>query len=610
MEYYTKTQINCEILVAGGGMAGVCCAIAAARSGAKVCLCQDRSVLGGNASSEIRMHIMGADAGGERGGELETEAREGGIIEEIRLENSVRNLQRSASMFDLILYEKCRAEKNVMLLLNTTVSGCEVNDNKIQKAFAYRHLTEDVFEIKSNIFIDCTGDGGLGVAAGAEFIEGRETKFQFDESLAIDTADNNRMGSTLLFQARNCGTPIPFKPPSWARKFSEQDLKLRRHGELEFGYWWVEWGGLLDTIKDNEVIRDELLAIMLGVWDHIKNGGNHKAENWALEWFGFLPCKRESRRFIGQYTLTQNDLLSSKEFSDSIAYGGWPIDLHPVQGIDAINEKGCYHKDVPFLYDIPLRVCISKNVDNLMFAGRNISATHVAFGSTRVMATCAVIGQGVGTAAALAIKFNLEPKSLTENTKVCKQIQQQLLRDDAFLLGISNKDKTDKARIAKITASSEQNCGLAQNIISGQTRTVYGSGGVSHSRVNVGTHRWMSDPEFKLPQWIGLNWDAPVSFSEIELIFDTGLYRLLTLCHENGIQERMLWGVPQPETVKSYTIEFKTDTKWNKLLEVTENYQRKQVHKFQDQILTTAIRITIDETNGLDHARICECRVY
>ncbi|MDP7447563.1 MAG: FAD-dependent oxidoreductase, partial [Candidatus Latescibacteria bacterium] len=336
MSSIQQHELECDVLVAGGGPAGVPCALAAARGGARVILCQDRSVLGGNASSEVRMHIVGADASGQRGEPLATEIREGGIIEEIRLETTVHNPQRSASMLDLILYEKCRAEPNLTLMLNTRVVDVELADGVISHALADRQSTEDGFHIAAKVFVDCTGDGRLGFEAGADFRHGRESIGEHGEPDAQPEADGKTLGSTLLFTARLHDRPMPYIAPPWVRRFTEDDLKLRHHatpgqvdGSFEYGYWWVEWGGELDTIKDNEASRDELLAIMLGVWDHVKNGGDHGAENWALDWFGFLPGKRESRRFIGQHVLTEQELLESRPFHDAIAFGGWPIDLHP-----------------------------------------------------------------------------------------------------------------------------------------------------------------------------------------------------------------------------------------------------------------------------------------
>jgi len=156
-----------------------------------VVLCQDRPVLGGNASSEVRMHIQGANGAGQydRGESLATEPREGGIAEEIRFDTCVRNPQRSASMLDLVLYEKCRAEPTLKLLLNTTVTGAEMSGASISAVVADRQSTEDQFYIAVRVFVDCTGDGRLGVEAGAPFVEGRESREQTGESLALPVPD-------------------------------------------------------------------------------------------------------------------------------------------------------------------------------------------------------------------------------------------------------------------------------------------------------------------------------------------------------------------------------------------------------------------------------------
>lgn len=604
-------RLDCDILVAGGGPAGVPCAIAAARAGANVILVQDRPVLGGNASSEVRMHIVGAN-GNRTGHPLETEAREGGLIEEIRLETAVRNPQRSASMLDLILYEKCRAEPNLSLFLNTTVTAATVEDGRITRATAVRESTEDTFEFRADIFIDCTGDGRLGAEAGAAFRHGREAHEEYGEPEAPAEADDWTLGSTLLFTARKHPQPMPFVPPPWARTFSEDDLRLRPHATcgvdrgLEYGYWWVEWGGTLDTIKDNEAIRDELLAILVGVWDHIKNGGDHGAENWALDWFGFLPGKRESRRFIGQHVLRGSDLLESRPFDDAIAFGGWPIDIHPPRGIDARDERPNTNTRLPHLYDIPLRACVARDIPNLMFAGRNLSATHVAFASTRVMATCAVVGQGVGTAAAYAVGCDRDPAELAADPAAMKAIQQELLRQDCYLIGRLNEDPHDLARQATAAASSELPDGAAANVFSGQTRAVHGPNGAPPYRARPGTHRWISE---ELPAWLELAWDAPVEIAQVQLIFDTGLDRYLTLSHSDDYSARMEWGHAQPETVADYRLTARVGEDWRELVAVRGNYQRRRSHDFAP-VETRRLRLEITATGGISQARVCELRVY
>lgn len=655
MSVITEHSLECDVLVAGGGPAGFACALAAARNGARVILCQDRPVLGGNASSEVRMHIVGA-TGLRVGIPLQAENREGGIIEELRLDLAVRNPQRSPSMMDLLLYEKCRAEANLTLMLNTTVVGAEIAEGEIRHVIAERPATEDRFSIAARIFVDCTGDGRLGVEAGAPFRHGREGRAEFGESLAVETGDRRTLGSTLLFQARKHDRPMPFVAPPWVRKFDPEHFKFRPFGKrgsdlgLEYGYWWVEWGGCLDTIKDNERIRDELLAIMLGVWNHIKNeSAVVDASHWALEWFGFLPGKRESRRFIGQHMLSEQEVVESHDFPDAIAYGGWPIDTHPPEGMDASDEPPCIQHHLPCLYNIPLRSCVSIGPRNLMFAGRNISATHIAFASTRVMATCAVIGQGVGTAAAVAVREQVAPAELVSRTELVNHIQQQLLRDDCYLVGFRNGDPHDLARRAQARASSEQTDGPAANVLSGQTRSVHGYwteesireaaakqwkpwlGGENlwdavlrtveqgeypadvtigpPDRCFPGTHRWMSDPAAALPAWLELRWEAPVVLTEVVLVFDTGLHRHLTLTQAEGYEKRMLWGRAQPETIRDYALEVETDHGWCELLVERGNYQRRQVHRFP-AVSTMALRVRVDATNGLDHARIFEIRAY
>ena len=617
MPVATTHSLDTDVLVAGGGPAGFTCALAAARCGARTILVQNRPVLGGNCSSEVRMHVVGADASGKRGVELATEAREGGIIEAIRLDNTARNPQRSASMMDLFLYERCRAEPNLTLLLNTTLVAADTDARRITRVTADRQSTEDRFEITAKSCVDCTGDGRLGVEAGAAFREGREDREAFGESLAVETADPKRLGSTLLFQARKHDRPMPFTPPDFARPFTEDELKLRPHATAvddyghEYGYWWVEWGGQVDTVKDNETIRDELLAILMGVWDHVKNGGDHGADRWALEWFGFLPGKRESRRFVGLHTLTERDVLESRPFDDAIAYGGWPIDTHPPEGVDVPDEKPCDQTPVPHLYDIPLSACVSRGVDNLMFAGRNLSATHIGFASTRVMATCAVVGQGVGTAAACAAARNQNPAALPGDARAMHAVQQRLLRDDCYLVGRCNDDPQDLARAAAVTASSEQPGGEAALVISGHTRAVHGEGGAPPDRAPAGTHRWMSAPAAGLPATLTLAWDPPIEIGEVRLVLDTGQHRVLTLSHADAYVAKMHYGSPQPETVCDYRLDASTNgDAWQLLAEVQGNHQRLNVHRLDQPVDARMLRLTVLSTHGLDHARVIEVRVY
>lgn len=560
------------------------------------------------------MHIIGANWNRPQL-PLELETRESGIIEEIRLENAYRNPQRSPSMFDLILYEKCLAEPSLTLWLNTRVLDATMTeDGRISQVTALRSSTEDRFQVSAQVFVDCTGDGGLGVAAGAEYVHGREAASRFGEDSAPDQGDDKTLGSSLLFMGRKHDRPMRYIPPPWARKFTAEDFAERpcigpaEDPGWEYGFWWLSWGGHLDTIRDNETIRQELLAILLGIWDYIKNGGDHGADHWALEWFGSVPGKRESRRFVGQHILTESDLMDSQEFPDAISYGGWSMELQPPEGFDAKNVQPVRHREMPYLYDIPLRACLSRNVPNLMFAGRNMSASHVAFSSTRVMSTCAVTGEGVGLAAALAVRSGVLPGSLPENKSLMAELRQRLVRQDAYLIGVVDSQVDNLATCATIRASSEQPDGPAANVISGQNRCVNHSRGVPESRSQAGTHRWMSQ---ELPGWIEFEWAEAQTIRRIELIFDSGLHRKLTLTQSDAIASKIIWDGGQPEMVKSFSIEQRDrENQWQPVLRVSPCWQRRWWHDFAEPIRTHALRLTVEETWGCDHVRIVAVRFF
>jgi hypothetical protein len=590
----THHSLSTDFVVIGGGLAGVCAALAAARNGTRVVLVQDRSVLGGNASSEVKMHVVGADCHGTRPG-----ARESGIIEELKLEDAARNPHRSYSQWDLLLYEKVILEPNITLLLDTDCTGCELDltggARRITAVKAVRHSTEDTFTITAPFFADCSGDGRLGVEAGADFTVGRESKNDHGESLALSVADQHTLGSSILFTARQHATPQPFIAPTWVRTFKKHEFKHRPVKSYEYGYWWSEWGGQIDTLKDNAAIRHELLRIALGIWNYIKNSGEHPdSSHWALDWVGAIPGKRESRRFLGPHVLTQQDIETGRLFPDAVAYGGWWLDLHPPSGVDAIEEEPCVQHHFPHLYTIPLRSLHSRNVANLFFAGRNISATHVAFASTRVMATCAVMGQAIGTAAALARTH--AGRGITEifNAVEIARLQQTLLRDDAFLPGLTAAPLT-----ATVTASSEQPGSEATRVLDGHTREL--SAALGHW-ADDGTHRWESSA---LPAWIELAWPDPRSITEIHVTFDSGFQRELILSASDAVTAKIFRGA-QPELVSDYDILIDDRV----VASVTANHLRKRVHRLSQPLAGSRLRLRVKSTRGAPTARVFEIRAY
>ena len=586
----TRRSIQAEVVVAGGGLAGTCAAIAAARSGADVVLIQDRPMLGGNTSSEIRVHATGADCSGGR-----PHAREGGIIEEMRLEEAVRNPQRSNSIWDLVLEEWVRREDTTRLLLNTSVvSAAMTRDNCIGAITCSRPWTEEELTICGDLFIDCTGDGMLGSIAGADFRIGREGPDEFDEPDA-EGPDDRTMGCSLMWIAEDMGHPVKFTPPSWARKFeSEEDLPHRGHSELRHGHWWVEWGGELDMIKDQDTIRKELLACLFGVWDHIKNHGDHGAENWALRWFGVIPAKRESRRLMGPEILTENHILEHTVFPDRVAHGGWSIDTHPPKGIYSPDPPS-WHRKSEDVYSIPLRCLYSRNVHNLFMAGRCASATHMGMASTRVAATAAAMGQAVGTAAGHCINRLCLPRDLGDDG--IASVQQQLLRADHFIPELSNEDPADLLRSAVVTATSHEEGREPAKVLSGITRHRHGD-----------EHQWASVPGAALPQSVELRWDTRHELSQVQLVFDTGFERPLTLTHSDSFNERIV-RAPQPECVRDYRVELECDNQWVEVARIQGNHQRRRVHQFEC-MTASAVRIVCDATNGDEQARIFEVRAY
>ncbi|WP_077341177.1 FAD-dependent oxidoreductase [Pseudocolwellia agarivorans] len=447
-------SLQSELVVVGGGMAGVCCAINAARSGIKVCLVQDRPVLGGCASSEIRVWILGATS---HLGNNNRWSREGGIIDELLIENLYKNKEGNTVIFDTILLDKVKAEKNITLLLNTAVyDATKSSANKIKsvKAFCSQNGTE--YSIEAPLFCDASGDGILGFMSGAPFVIGAESKNEFDEKMAPDEEQTELLGHTLFFYSKDVGKPVDFIPPEYAKntKISEERLSRVNKGEDGIRLWWIEYGGTEDTIHGTEEIKWALWSVVYMIWDHIKNSGKFDGvENLSLEWVGTIPGKRESRRFIGHKMLTQKDIVEQKSHEDAISYGGWAIDLHPSGGVFS-DESPCEQYHAKGIYQIPLGCFISQGIDNLFIAGRIISASHIAFGSTRVMATSAHGGQAVGTAAALCIKDNLLPQDLLVQPSLGK-LQQELNEGGHFIPHIPLAASSNIASSAEISASSE-----------------------------------------------------------------------------------------------------------------------------------------------------------
>lgn len=426
-------DLKFDVVVVGGGLAGICAAVASARLGAKTALIQDRSVLGGNSSSEIRVWACGAVAGGRNRYAAET-----GLIGELDLENLYRNPQGNPYLWDSILMDFVLREPMLCLYLNTYATKVELKNDKIQSVDAVQTSTEKTFHYTANFFVDCTGDGKIAYLSKVPYFQGMENKGRYQESLAPEKDELFTLGSTLLLYTRDAGHPIQFHAPDFAYPINYMDeiingnhkpLSLQTNG---CDLWWLEYGGEKDTIRDGESIRMELQKLQYGLWNYIKNSGRFDADNLELEWVGTLPGKRESRRFLGEYVLNQNDILHHSTFCDAVSYGGWPVDTHPSKGIYA-KEEPCNQIDAG-IYQIPLRCLITARPSNLFLAGRDVSVSHLALASTRVMKTCAAMGQACGTAAALCMKWDTVPAALT--AEQIHELQQELSWNDQFIPNI------------------------------------------------------------------------------------------------------------------------------------------------------------------------------
>ena len=446
-----RIKIKADFMVVGGGLAGVCAAITAARKGTKTVLVQDRPILGGNASSEVRLWALGATS---HMGNNNRWSREGGVIDEIMVENLYRNKEGNPIIFDTVLLEKVRNEENITLLLNTAVYEVEKqNERKIKQVRAFNSQNSTNYTLSAPIFCDASGDGIAAFQAGASFRIGAESKDEFGELFAPDEAYGHLLGHSMFFYTKTVDHPVKYVAPSYALKdISEIPRhKIIRKNMTGCNFWWFEYGGRLDTIHDTEEIKWELSKVIYGVWDYIKNSGEFEGvENLDLEWVGTIPGKRESRRFEGLYMMKQQDVLGQQNFDDAVAYGGWALDLHPADGVYS-PLSGCTQWHSKGVYDIPYRSYVSKDIENLFYAGRIISASHVAFGSTRVMITCGFGAQAVGMAASICIEDNLLPAQILENNKI-KKLQNELNKTGQSILNtpIENELISD----ATVSASS------------------------------------------------------------------------------------------------------------------------------------------------------------
>ena len=584
-----QKTVNYDVAVIGAGVAGICAAVASARNGAKTVLINDRPVLGGNSSSEIRVTLNGVNSLKPTG----LPERETGIVEEILIENRAYNQQESYPVWDHVLYDYVTRQPNLEVMLNTQAIDAVMSGSKIKTARCWQLTTETEFMVNANVFIDCSGDGLLAAKAGALYRTGREGKAEFNEKYAPDQPDGWQMGASILMQAKDMGRPMPYTPPSFTIKYDAAKAHDRKIPQFIDGFWWVELGSEFDIVDVQEVNRHKLMGYLHGVWDYVKNSGDFpESENFALDWVGSLPGRRESRRFIGDFMLSEQDLLNHRHYEDAIGFGGWSLDEHNPGGIERLDlPPSFFHEKFSKVYEVPFRCLYSKNISTLMFAGRNVSQTHIALSSTRIQGTCALMGQAVGTAATICVKKDVTPREVAQNHM--NELQEQLLRDDVYIPNRPANDPNDLARKARLIFASSTESGDVSLLTNGISRDIDGK--INH---------WQSQG---LPAELQMEWEQPINLSAVELKCDTNLQRNIMMRKQPTLKNHTTQ-IP-PELLKTLDVEARVNGSWVKVGEKQKNLTRLIKFSF-DEVKVTAIKITMKETYGHENAKLFEVRCY
>jgi hypothetical protein len=422
-----------DLVVVGGGYAGTCAAIAAARLGLTVALIQDRPVLGGNASGEIRVGPIGKMG-------LDPFPANADIMKEIHAASSSGDATGGLrpKPNDVNVERLVRQEKNIALFLETHATAVEKDGARIKAVVAQHVRTGQAKRFRGKLFADCTGDGTIGFLAGAEYRMGREGRDETSESLAPEKGDKTFLGMSNFWTVRHTEQTTTFPACSWALNITEESVEVStpkypvKLGKYAYAAGWNwESGFNRDPILEAEAVRDHNFRAIYGTWDFLKNRSKDKAKyaKAELEWVAYIVGKRESRRLLGDVLLTEQDIRGPKVYTDGCVTATWYFDLHFPHPDNTKHFPGQEFRSIAFddpnwtkpgkllpikPYPIPYRCFYSRNVPNLFMAGRNISVTHVALAPVRVMNTTGQMGAIVGRAAYLCRKFNADPRVVYE----------------------------------------------------------------------------------------------------------------------------------------------------------------------------------------------------
>ena len=381
-----------DLVVVGGGIAGMCAAMSAARLGATVALIQDRPVLGGNNSSEIRVWLNGET-------NREPYPHVGDLVREFEQARR-KEIGPAKNYDDQARIAAFRAEKNIRLMLNERMNQVEMSAGRIAAVVSQNTRTAGRTRFAARWFADCTGDASVGFLARADY----------------DMTTTGHQGGSNLWTTEDTGKPSPFPRCPWAWDLSKRPFPARPD---QWGKWFWESGFDRDSIEETERMRDNNLRAMYGAWDALKNV-RKLYPNRRLSWAAYVMGKRESRRLLGDVILTRDDLLAGKAYTDGCVPTSWSIDLHLadpkyLRGFEQdpfISYVASHYESYKRPYWVPYRCLYSRNVPNLFMAGRDISVTHEALGTTRVQRTTGMMGEIVGMAVSLCKKHNTDPRGV------------------------------------------------------------------------------------------------------------------------------------------------------------------------------------------------------
>ncbi len=416
---------NYDLVVVGGGIAGCAAAIAAAEQGMNVALIHDRPVLGGNASSEIRVHTLGIYGKFER------------ILKMIDTEH-YPNGSAEAFKEDEKRMANVKKYRNINLFLNFRAFAANADNNKITSVDARQTSSGETIRFEAPYFADCTGDGWIGYWAGAEFSYGREASSKYGEQWeehgllwSPEKSDNFVMGSSVLWGSENAGKPVVFPEVPWAMDVAKD------YAEANGEWQWEYSNNDLSQIEDAETIRDHMFRAIYGSFYNFKHQSTQskfadegvystldnsvrqqKADSLQLKWVSYLVGKRESRRLVGDHVYTFNDVRDERQFEDSVVFEKRVVDVHYQVNLldeekpDFISEA-MFYRTKPYI--IPYRSLYSKNISNLFMAGRNFSCSHIGLGGPRVMLTTGQMGAAVGLAASVCKKYQANPREVYQS---------------------------------------------------------------------------------------------------------------------------------------------------------------------------------------------------